>query len=85
MTAAEARERATSKYKQIIEEEKRKEISDVMSEIISLAERGKFSCDIKFGLYEETIEYLQDLGYEVIQEYIDYSGSQRCTGTKIQW
>lgn len=76
MNAAEAKKRATMRAKIVERREAKKEQTEIMREIEEIVNDGCFSYSIDDLLYDDTVEYLRDLGYKV---------TEGIGWTKIEW
>lgn len=88
MTAEEAKKRATIREKMIKHSQIQEEKDSIMKCIESSANDGCFSYTTQNHLFEETITYLHDLGYEVTEDYVQYGSTNaaiRFDKTTIKW
>lgn len=88
MTAEEANKRATIREKMIKRSQIQEEKDSIMKCIESSVNDGCFNYTTQNHLFEETIIYLHDLGYEVTEDYVQYGGTDaaiRFDKTTIKW
>ena len=76
MNAEEAKKRATMRAKIVKRRQAKKEQAEIMREIEEIVNDGCFSYSIDDLLYDDTVEYLRDLGYKV---------TEGIGWTKIEW
>ena len=67
MNAEEAKRRATARAKTLERRRAKKERAEIMREIEEIANNGYFSYTINDLFYDDTVEYLRDLGYKVTE------------------
>lgn len=87
VTAEEARKQATLRYREIERNKRKKERDSIIAEINCRITMGYFYYFTEDNLYEETINYLRNLGYKVSTAYdTRYPPKIKIRiGTKIEW
>lgn len=87
ITAEEARKQATLKRQEIERNKRKKELDLIIAEINCRITMGYFYYLTEDDLYEETINYLRDLGYKVSTAYDTRYPTEIMIriGTKIEW
>lgn len=87
VTSEEARKRATLRCQEIERNKRKKERDSIIEEINCRIAMGYFYYFTEDVLYEETINYLRDLGYKVSTVYdTRYPPKIKIRiGTKIEW
>lgn len=87
ITAEEARKRATLRHQEVECNKRKKERDSIIAEINYRITMGYFCYLTKDDLYEETINYLRDLGYKVTTAYdTRYPPEIKIRiGTMIKW
>ena len=90
VTAEEARKQATLKRQEIECNKRKKERDLIIEEINCRITMGCFYYFTEDNLYEETINYLRDLGYDVSTVYDtrhlpELPEIKFRVGTKIEW
>lgn len=69
LTAEKARKQATLRYKEIERNKRKEERDSIIAEINCRITMGYFYYFTEDNLYEETVNYLRDLGYDVSTVY----------------
>lgn len=87
ITAEEARKQATLRRQEVELNKRKKERDSIIVEINCRITMGCFNYFTEDELYEETINYLRDLGYKVSTVYDDRfpPDIKICIGTRIEW
>ena len=87
VTSEEARKLATLRHQEIERNKRKKERDSIIAEINFRITMGYFYYFTVDDLYEETINYLRDLGYKVSTAYdTRYPPEIKIRiGTKIEW
>lgn len=90
VTAEEARKQATLKRQEIERDKRKRERDLIITEINCCITMGYFCYTTEDNLYEETVNYLRDLGYKVSAVYDtrhlpELPEIKFRVGTKIEW